>query len=224
MKSRRTRVGYGDKEYPILLKTIDGRPNQLYMEYEDGCPLGKIFAMPAVAVVGTRKITEYGKKVTSEIVTGLVGSGVVIVSGLMYGLDEVAHRAALATGGLTIGVWAGGIDTLRGTSREFLAEKILGGGGVIISEIPWGIIPKAEYFPPRNRIISGLSLATVVVEAGVDSGSLITAGYAADQGREVFAVPGPVTSPQSLGTAKLIQKGAMLVTSAQDILETLGII
>lgn len=214
---------YEDKRYPEKLKVTDSAPFLLYVKYQGQTSLEKIFAHHSVAIVGSRKITSYGRQVTEKVVSELVAAGVVIVSGLMYGVDEVSHRAAIAAGGLTIGVWAGGIDTLWGTNREPLAKAVLGSGGILLSEFPLGLTPTAGLFPARNRIVSGLSDAVVVVEAAIDSGSLITAGHAAAQGREVFAVPGPVTSPQSLGTAKLIQKGAMLVTGAGEILEYLGL-
>lgn len=212
-----------DKSYPESLKNISGGPLILYIRKVGGRSLIDIFSQKAIAVVGSRRVTSYGREMAEGIVVDLVRAGVGVVSGMMYGVDEVAHRAAILGGGLTIGVWAGGINSLWGTSRAPLAKAILESGGLIVSEFPPEVVPTPGLFPARNRIVSGLSLATVVVEASVESGSLITAGCAAEQGREVFAVPGPVTSPQSLGTAKLIQKGAMLVTSGSEVLETMGI-
>jgi DNA processing protein len=211
-----------DNEYPINLRDIDDAPYLLYMKSRTPI-VPAIFQSPAVAVVGSRKVTGYGRQVTDSIISGLVDAGVVIVSGLMYGVDETAHRAAIRNGGKTIGVWAGGLDTLWGTSREPLARYVLENDGLLLTEFPIGLNPTPGLFPARNRIVSGLAKGVAVIEAAPDSGSLITAGFAAQQGREVFSVPGPVTSPQSLGTAKLIQDGAMLVTNADDILNTLGL-
>lgn len=212
-----------DELYPEKLKSIDGAPFLLYLKSSAGADLKELFQKPAVAVVGSRKITSYGRQITDQLVADLVTAGVVIVSGMMYGVDETSHRMAITAGGQTVGVWAGGIDTLWGTSRESLTNTILGNKSVIVSEFPLGLTPTPGLFPARNRIVSGLASAVIVVEATLESGSLITAGHAASQGREVFAVPGPVTSSQSLGTARLIQQGASLITGAREVLAYLGL-
>lgn len=210
---------FGDKIYPEHLKGIDGPPVVLYTlgEFVTGDAL-------AIGVVGTRTITAYGKEVTESLVTDLTASGLTIVSGLAYGVDCVAHTTALNTGGRTIGVWAGGLDTVLSGFRQNLVRRMVDlGKGVVVSEFPLGFHPTRTTFPQRNRIISGLSLGVLVTEAAEDSGSLITARHAFKQGRKVFAVPGPITSSLSKGTAELIKKGAKLVYQVSDILEELDI-
>ncbi len=212
-------IFFEDKNYPKNLKNIDGEPFLIYT-------LGQFSARDSIAlgVVGTRKITSYGRQVTEKLVSELVSSGLTIVSGLAYGVDFVAHYTALETGGRTIGVWAGGLDSVFLGFRKNLVEKILKEGkGVIVSEYPLGFFPKRQTFPQRNRIISGLSLGVLVTEAAEDSGALLTANFAKSQGRPVFAVPGPITSPLSAGTAKLLKSGAKLVYNVKDILEELDI-
>jgi len=208
-----------DKDYPENLKNIDGAPFLLYM-------MGKILTQDSlsVGVVGTRKITAYGKEVTERLVSDLVASGLTIVSGLAYGVDSIAHNTALDIGGRTIGVWAGGLDSVVPGFRQNIVGKILKSGrGAIISEFPLGLNPSRGTFPARNRLISGLSLGVLVTEAAEDSGSLITAAHAVKQGRKVFAVPGPITSPLTAGTAKLLKSGAKLVYHVKDILDELNI-
>ncbi len=209
-----------DREYPEQLQNFSDKPIVLFGKGDKKLFL-KAVNNPCVAVVGSRKMTAYGKHITGMIVQGLTTAGCTIVSGLMYGVDEAAHWEALNTNGLTIGVWAGGIDTLTG-SRGKLATAVAEKGS-ILSEFPLGLTPSKGTFPARNRIVSGLSKAVVVVEGDIDSGSLITARIAAEQGREVFAVPGAVTSPLSQGPLSLIKQGAKIATSAVDILEELHI-
>lgn len=208
-----------DKDYPENLKNINGAPFLLYT-------MGKILAQDSlsIGVVGTRKITAYGKEVTERLVVDLVASGLTIVSGLAYGVDSIAHQTALEVGGRTIGVWAGGLDSVVPGFRQNIVEKILKSGrGAIISEFPLGLNPSRGTFPARNRLISGLSLGVLVTEAAEDSGSLITAAHAVKQGRKVFAVPGPITSALTAGTANLLKSGAKLVYSVKDILDELNI-
>ena len=210
---------YEDKNYPENLKNIDGPPFVIYT-------LGELKSADclSLAVVGARKMTGYGRQVTEVLVSDLTASGLTIVSGLAYGVDSVAHNTAIDSGGRTIGVWAGGLDTIFSGYRKVLVDKILKTGqGAVISEFPLGFNPQPSTFPQRNRVISGLSLGVLVVEAAEKSGSLITASHAANQGREVFAVPGPITSGLSKGTADLIKKGAKLVYNVKDILEELDI-
>lgn len=214
-----TPLFFDDKSYPSNLKQIDGAPIVLYIK-------GGILAKDSLSlgVVGTRKITSYGKAATEKLVTDLVGSNITIVSGLAYGVDNIAHGSALASGGRTIGVWAGGLDTVEAGFRLNLVKEIVDKRqGVIVSEFPLGFRPNRSTFPQRNRIISGLSLGVLVTEAAEDSGSLITANFALKQGRKVFAVPGPITSSLSEGTASLIKKGAKLVSSVKDILDELQV-
>ena len=177
-----------------------------------------------VGVVGTRKLTPYGKESAQYITRGLATAGFTIVSGLAMGIDAVAHQAALDTGGKTIAVLGGGVDNRSiGPQINFkLAMDILQNNGLIVSEYPEGFHPNEKTFPQRNRIISGLSRGVVIVEADKESGALITAYCALDQNRDVFAVPGNIFSNKSIGSNELIKKGAKLITSAQDITDEYG--
>jgi DNA processing protein len=178
----------------------------------------------AVAVVGTRRLTSYGRHVTEQLVTGLVQNGVTIISGLALGIDGIAHQTALDQGGRTIAVLGSGVDHIYPAKHRKLAQDIVDSGrGAIVSEYALGTHPEARNFPPRNRIISGLSLGTLVVEAGERSRALITARFALEHNREVFAVPGNMNSPASRGPNNLIQEGAKLVLGVNDILEELNI-
>jgi DNA processing protein len=168
-------------------------------------------------------LTSYGRQITQELVAGLVLNGVTIVSGLARGIDAVAHKTALEHGGRTIAVLGSGPDCIYPPENRALARQIVNGRGAIVSEYGLGVQPEAKNFPPRNRIISGLSLGVIVVEAGDRSGASITARFALEQGREVFAVPGNITSPASKGTNRLIQQGAKLVTGVDDVLEELNL-
>ncbi|MCX6080043.1 MAG: DNA-processing protein DprA [Chloroflexi bacterium] len=208
---------WNDAEYPAHLKEIDQPPPVIYMRgdvtQEDSW---------AVGIVGTRAVTPYGRQVTEELATVLAQNGVTIVSGLARGVDAVAHHAALKAGGRTLAVLGSGVDKIYPPEHRQLAEKIFQHGAVI-SDYPPGTPPESANFPPRNRIISGLSMAVVVVEAGEISGALITAQFAADQGRDVFAVPGPVYAPQSKGTNRLIANGARILLQPADMLEALDL-
>lgn len=207
--------------YPELLKQIPDPPFVLYVK---GTKVdGPINMKKTIGVVGTRKITPYGRDVTRRITEGLVSYGFTIVSGLAYGVDACAHQSAIDAGGKTIAVLGCGIDIIAPPSNENLYKEIASGHGAIVSEMPLGLRPNKGLFPARNRIISGLSLGVVVTEGADDSGALITARNAGEQGREVFAVPGPITSPYSRGPSKLLKNGATLVESADDIVEALGI-
>jgi DNA processing protein len=206
-------------EYPDILKQIPAAPPILYVR-------GQVEALntAAIGVVGTRKMTAYGKAATIEIVTGLVNSHLTIVSGLAYGVDAEALKAAVDLGGRTVAVLGTPIDNagISPKTNFNLAQKIME-NGCLISEHGLGAPVGKQNFPTRNRIISGLSLGTVVVEADTDSGALITANYSLEQNREVFAVPGPIFSDVSKGTNALIKKGAKLVSSYTDILEELNL-
>lgn len=206
-----------DEKYPKLLKQISDPPFVLYIR-------GKKTETPVnlertIGVVGTRKVTSYGREVTQLLTKQLVNAGFTIVSGLAFGVDAMAHQAAIDAGGKTIAVLGCGVDCCNPRSNQRLYEKIIDGNGVIISEMPLSHEPNRGLFPARNRIISGLSLGVLVTEGAQDSGSLITASDAAEQGREVFAVPGPITSSLSKGPTQLIKKGAKLVATVEDILE-----
>ncbi len=204
-----------DNAYPRILREIPGPPPVLYVR-------GSLQTEeePTVAIVGTRRATSYGREATTRIASDLAAAGVTIVSGLAKGIDGYAHRAALDAGGRTIAVMASGVDLVYPPEHRQLAERIVE-SGALISDYPPGTKPDAPNFPARNRIISGLSLATVVVEAPTRSGALITVGFAADQGRDVYAVPGSILSNASEGTNKLLRQGATPLTSAADLLDDL---
>jgi DNA processing protein len=176
----------------------------------------------AVAIVGTRRVTAYGRQVAEEVASALAHNGVTVVSGLARGVDSIAHQAALNAGGRTLAVLGNGVDQIYPPENRRLAEQIMAYGG-LVSDYPLGTQPDGINFPPRNRIISGLSIAVIVVEAGETSGALITATFAAEQGRDVFAVPGNINAPQSKGTNRLIRDGAQPLLSAQDVLEALDL-
>jgi len=205
-----------DENYPRNLKEISSAPFLLYLR-GDITPQDEL----SLAVVGTRKFTDYGRQVTTKIVTDLVANGLTIVSGLALGIDTVSHRAALSCGGRTIAVLAHGLDRIYPPENRELAEDIVR-NGALVSEFPIGFPPVPGNFPARNRIIAGLSLGTLVCEAPEKSGALITASQTAEMGRPVYAVPGSVFSPQSMGTARLIQDGAKLILDTEDILSELN--
>jgi DNA processing protein len=206
------------RDYPSNLRKIDDPPFVLYV-------WGKIKEEDekALAVVGTRKMTAYGGQSAESLTAELVGAGLTIVSGLARGIDSMAHKTALAAGGRTIAVLGSSVDWIYPWENKGLAKRIADSGGAVVSEYPLGTKPMLGYFPARNRIISGLTLGALVVEGGEKSGSLITARLATEQGREVFAVPGPIYSPGSRAPAHLIKLGAKLVSSVEDILEELGL-
>jgi DNA processing protein len=206
-----------DELYPPRLKEIEQPPPVLYVRGE---------VLPedhfAVAIVGTRKVTSYGRQVTEELAAFLAGSGVTVVSGLARGVDVLAHSAAMRAGGRTMAVLGSGVDRVYPPEHRGVADQMIS-HGALISDYAVGTAPDAANFPPRNRIISGLSLAVVVVEAGETSGALITAEFAVEQGREVFAVPGSILAPQSKGTNKLIQNGALPLLTPADLLQALNL-
>lgn len=213
-----TTVILEDDNYPRLLKEIYDPPPVLYV-------WGELLARDeiALAVVGARKMTMYGRTVTESLVSVLSASGLTIVSGLAKGVDGTAHRAAIESGGRTIAVLGGGIFNIYPPEHVKLAEQIAQGSGAVVSEFAPDLPSVPGNFPSRNRIIAGLSLGVLVTEAAIDSGSLITARSAVEGGREVFAVPGPITSPLAEGPSSLIQTGAKLVFRATDVLEELNI-
>lgn len=208
---------WDDPDYPDALRTIDRSPPVLFVR-------GTIEAQDefAVGVVGTRRASSYGREVAHALGTELGRNGVTVVSGLALGVDAVAHRAALDAGGRTLAVLGSGVDQLYPLQNRQIGEEIPG-RGALISDYPVGAKPEARNFPPRNRIISGLSRAVVIVEAGERSGALITAEFAAEQGRDVWAVPGSILASNSTGTNRLIREGASPLTSIDDLLQSLDI-
>jgi len=206
---------WDDDGYPRHLREIDQPPPVLYV-------LGALRPEDdwAVAIVGTRRMTVYGRQVANELAAFLAQQGITVVSGLARGVDRIAHEAALQAGGRTIAVLGSGVDRIYPPEHRKLAEEIAAHGAVISDYGP-GTPPESVNFPPRNRIISGLAMATIVVEASQTSGALITASFAANQGREVFAVPGSIYAPQSKGANRLIQDGAHPLLKFEDILEVL---
>lgn len=209
-------VAYTDPSYPAFLREIYNPPMLLYAKGRE-IPLAQTF----VGVVGSRNPTHYGRKAAETIAFGLASRGAGVVSGLARGIDSAAHRGCLRGNGFTIAVVGTGIDVVYPASNKELFKQIEA-NGVIVSEFPTGTHPEPKNFPIRNRIISGLSRGTVVVEATRNSGSLITASLALDQGRDVFAVPGSIDSFKSTGTHLLIKQGAKLIENADDILDEFG--
>ncbi|MGH8467901.1 MAG: DNA-processing protein DprA [Gammaproteobacteria bacterium] len=208
---------WSEETYPPLLRTLSDPPPLFYVIGDPG-----ILARPQIAVVGSRHPTAAGEQTALEFSRQLVLAGWVITSGLALGIDAAAHRGALAARGATIAVSGTGIDLIYPASNRALAFDIQASGGAIVSELPLGTPAIARNFPRRNRLISGLCLGTVVAEAALRSGSLITARCAIEQGREVFALPGSIHNPLAQGCHGLIQQGAKLVTSVADILEELN--
>lgn len=209
-------INIEDERYPNKLRNIYDPPKKLYVLGN-----GEILKNKGIAIVGSRKATDYGRKVTLKISTELVNKEINIISGLAIGIDSYAHMGAvIASGkGKTIAVLGSGIDVIYPHQNIELARKIVNSGGCIVSEYPLGTKPSKLNFPQRNRIISGLSDGVVVVEASEKSGSLITAEFGIEQGKEIFAVPGNIDNSLSKGTNKLIQDGAKMILSSKDILE-----
>ena len=204
-------------KYLQIVDTIAKKPEKLYF-------IGKLpeNRCPTVAIVGTRKPTSYGKEVTYQIAYDLARRGVTIVSGLALGVDGIAHRAALEAGGITIAVLANSVEKIYPATHDSLAKDIINQGGAIISEYEPPTPPRQYRFLERNRIVSGLSDAIIVTEAAARSGTLSTVMYALEQGREVFVVPGNITSPLSAGCNNLIKQGAHPITCAEDVLEVIA--
>ncbi len=206
-------------DYPIALKEIPAPPVLLYV-------WGEMTESDrqAIAIVGTRRLTSYGRQMSRELAQGMARSGITVVSGLARGVDTEAHHATLDAGGRTIAVLGSGLNYIYPPENRDLVDRILKSGqGAVISDYPLETKPQGKNFPPRNRIISGLSLGTIVVEGAIKSGAMITAQYAVEQNREVFAVPGFVNSPASAGPNRLIQQGAKLITCVEDVLEEIQV-
>lgn len=206
--------------FPDRLLHIPQPPSSLYFisnNWDD------LMSRPRIAIVGSRKVTTYGRSVTAQLAGELARAGVVVVSGLALGIDGIAHRAALDAGGLTIAVLAGGLDKIYPSAHEQLARQIIDQGGALISEYAEGTPSLKHNFIERNRLVSGLSAAVLITEAAEKSGTLHTATFALEQGIDVLAVPGNITSPQSGGTNKLIKAGAIPITCAEDVFDAIGI-
>ncbi len=208
---------WNSENYPVYLKEIAQPPPVLYY-------VGTILPEDelAIAIVGTRNVTKYGRQIAHDTSAFLAGNGITVVSGLARGVDGIAHRAALEAGGRTLAVLGSGVDVIYPSEHRKLAKEIVQ-NGALISDYPPGTKPDGINFPPRNRIISGLSRGTVVIEAGERSGALITAKFALEQGRDIYAVPGSVLSQMSKGTNKLIADGAIPMTNPVIITETLNL-
>jgi len=207
-----------DPEYPRLLKEIPSAPYVLYMKGELD------LNSPMISIVGSRKFTDYGSQVAYAFAKDLAKAGITVISGMAYGIDSIAHRGALDGGGKTIAVLGNSLDekSIYPQSHLQLSQEIVA-NGCLLSDMPLGAHASVGTFPARNRIVAGLSMGTLIVEAGEKSGTLITANLALEFNRDVFAVPGSVFSPQSFGTNDLIKKGAKVVTSVKDILEELNL-
>ena len=206
-----------DPDYPPLLKAIHDPPLALYVTGEPGA-----LSLPCVGIVGTRAPTPYGRANAASFASALSKAGYSVVSGLARGIDTEAHKAALSAGGATVAVVGSALDKLYPEENRKLAHEIVGSGGAVISEYPFGRAGDRQTFPFRNRIISGLSQGVLVVEAGVASGTMITADHALEQGRSVMAIPGRIDGETSSGCHKLIQDGARLVTKPEDVIDELS--
>ncbi len=212
-KSGAEMVFFGREGYPALLAEINDPPQALFVR-------GRLEAEEkSVAIVGSRHETRYGRAQAFSIARDLARAGVTVVSGLARGIDTAAHEGALAGGGRTVAVLGNGIDSVYPEENTSLAQRIVDSGGAVITEFPFGAEPRAHHFPIRNRIISGMSAALLLIEGRAHSGTMITAEYAAEQGREVFALPGMVDAPGSTAPHRLLREGAGICTCAQDILE-----
>ncbi len=210
----------GDPEYPELLRQVGKEaPKQLYFKSTSSSRTHSSIFENCLAVVGSRRLTSYGQRIVQDLVGELATAGLTIVSGFMYGGDAAAHSAALKGGGRTIAIMPCGIERIHPEYQKNLYDEILKNNGLIISEYQGDRMPALWTYPQRNRIVAGLSRATLVIEAGEKSGSLITANYAKKFKRKIFAAPGPIISSMSKGTNLLIKEGAEIVLSAKDILE-----
>lgn len=215
-----TSTVWNEGEFPSLLQEISQKPDNLYVKYKtfsddifDNC----------LAIVGSRRMTDYGERVIERLVPDLVSRGISIVSGFMFGVDACAHRVCIEAGGRTIAVMPCGIDTITPAYQKDLYFSILDNGGLIVSEYDNDTKPQKWMFTKRNRIVAGLCSGVLIIEAEEDSGSLITAGFAREFDRKIYAIPGSIFSKRSEGTNKLIKHGASIVTDVEDILEFYGL-
>lgn len=208
-----------DRRFPKQLKNIASAPKELYVDGD----LTPLLAKSRIAIVGSRKVSVYGRRITAELARELAKRGIVIISGLALGVDAIAHQAALEVGGLTIAVLPRGLDKIYPASHHQLAKQITKHGGALVSEYPANTEIYRTNFIARNRLIAGLSQATLITEAAEKSGSLHTARFTLEQGKDVLAVPGNITSSTSVGTNNLLKAGATPVTSYLDVLHALGL-
>ncbi len=211
-------ISLDEEKFPLRLKEIPDPPAILY--YRGVPPMS---APPHIAIVGTRKATAAGKEIAHRLAKDLAAAGAVIISGLAIGIDTAAHQGALAAGGRTVAVLANGLDNIYPTQNTRLAEEIIKNGGTIISEYAPGTPPYKTNFLARNRLVSGLSLGVIVVEAPFKSGALSTASHALEQNRDVFVVPGPINQENYAGAHSLLRAGARLITSAAEVLDDLNL-
>jgi DNA processing protein len=207
-------ISITDKEYPQILKEIYDAPISLYIRGNKN-----ILNDDALAIIGCRECTSYGRNITKQLAYDIAKNKINIVSGLAKGIDAIAHKGAILSGGKTIAVLGNGLDIIYPSENIPLAKEIIKTGGAIISEYPLGTKPEKQNFPERNRIVSGMSKGVVVVEAKEKSGTLITVDFALEQGRDVFVVPGNINQENSIGTNELIKQGAKLITSYKDVIE-----
>jgi DNA processing protein len=214
--ANRRLVAWGSADYPPLLATIADAPLVLFVE-----GTAATLSLPQLAIVGSRNPTQLGRDTARQFAEHLAGAGLAITSGLALGIDAAAHRGALEAGGRTVAVLGCGLDAVYPREHAGLAAEIAA-TGALVSEMPTGTPPLRHHFPRRNRLISGLSVGTLVVEAALQSGSLITARLASEQGREVFAIPGSIHNPMARGCHRLIRQGAKLVETSDDIFSELG--
>ncbi len=206
--------------YPGNLAQISDPPKTIYWA---GTDPSQWLSLPKIGIVGSRKPTVYGRLVTEKFASALAASGAVTISGLAFGIDSLAHKAAIEIGGLTVAVLPGGLDNIYPASHRYLAKQILDRGGTLISEYPSGTDIRKENFIARNRIISGLSDALLITQAAAGSGSLHTANFALEQGKTVMSVPGDITVSLNEGSNNLIKSGAIAVTTLEDVLFALGL-
>ena len=210
------------KEIPLRLRRLSDAPATLYAS-SNGVQLKKLLTRPCVAIIGSRKVSPYGRQVTADLTSQLAGQGIVVVSGLALGVDGIAHQATVEAGGQAIAVLPGPLQQIYPATHRWLAQAIIDHEGLLISEYPAESPTHPGNFIARNRLIAGLADAVLITEAAEKSGSLHTADFALQQAKTVMAVPGNITSPTSVGTNALIRAGATPVTSASDVLEALGI-
>ncbi|MFH1346843.1 MAG: DNA-processing protein DprA [Spirochaetota bacterium] len=213
-------VSFGGADYPGLLKEIPNPPKEIF--YLGNLLDKSLIERPKIAIVGTRKATAYGRAIAKEMSQEFAKKGIVVVSGLAMGIDTAAHEGALLSKGKTIAVLACGLDAIYPRQNENLAKNIIETGGAVISEYPAGTEAFKNQFLERNRIISGLSVATIIIEAPNKSGALVTARLAAEQGREVFVAPGPMNHSNYFGSHKLVRDGAILISAIEDVFEDLN--
>jgi len=214
------KVTLSTSDVPEKLRNIPQPPNQLFVLGDD---VNELLERPCITIIGSRKVSAYGRAVTTSLAGELAKAGMVIISGLALGVDSLAHKAALDAGGLTIAVLPTKVDKVYPSTNQWLADQIIQKGGALVSEVDSGIPSMKHLFIARNRIASGLGDALLITEAAEKSGTLHTANFALEQGRPVLAVPGNITSPTSAGTNNLIKTGATPVTSVQDVFYAMGL-